>query len=139
MQPKITLVLRIMRVKMITYIVILWCVQHFSVSRTYCVQHIIVSSKILCPHLPKRSFVHISHFNVLQSYYVLAKHLRCSSCHFLFLDVCSCFVYKLVQDQIQKLLFYSENNFKIIIPRSFRCGHQLKIIEIEKILLYSTQ
>ena len=60
----------------------LYCVQHFTMSRTllcpahYCVQHIIVSSKILCPHLPKRSFVHISHFNVLRSYYVLAKHLR---------------------------------------------------------------
>ena len=59
----------------------LYCVQHFTVSRTllcpahYCVQHIIVSSKILCPHLPKRSFVHLSHFNVLRSYYVLAKHL----------------------------------------------------------------
>ena len=60
----------------------LYSVHHFTVSRTllcpahYCVQHIIVSSKILCPHLPKRSFVHLSHFNVLRSYYVLAKHLR---------------------------------------------------------------
>ena len=41
----------------------LYCVQHFTVSKTllcpahYCVQHIIVSSKILCPHLPKGSFV----------------------------------------------------------------------------------
>jgi len=54
MQPKITLVLRIMRVKMITYIVILWCVQHFTVSSTllcpelYCVQHITVSNTLLC-------------------------------------------------------------------------------------------
>ena len=58
-------------------------VQHFSVSRTllcpahYCVQHIIVSSIILCPHLPKGSFVHLSHFNVLRSYHAaIAKHLR---------------------------------------------------------------
>ena len=55
---------------------------HFTVSSTllcpthYCVQHIIVSNKILCPHLPKGSFVHISHFNMLRSYHAaLAKHL----------------------------------------------------------------
>ena len=42
----------------------------------YCVQHIIVSNKILCPHLPKDSFVHLSHVNMLRSYpAALAKHL----------------------------------------------------------------
>ena len=70
-------------------------VQHFTVSRTllcpahYCVQHIFVSSKILCPHLPKRSFVHLSHFNVLRSYCVLAKHLRSGLVLMHFVDVVS--------------------------------------------------
>ena len=40
---------------MITYIVILWCVQHFTVSSTlmcselYCVQNLTLSSTLLCP------------------------------------------------------------------------------------------
>ena len=52
----------------ITVSSIFLCVQHFTVSSSilcpthYSVQHIIVSNKILCPHLPKGSFVsfHIS-------------------------------------------------------------------------------
>ena len=89
---KVTPVLRIIWVKRIFYQVIslcpaFYCVQHFTVSSSimcqthYCVQHIIVSNKILCPHLPKGSFVRLSHFNLLQSYHaVLVKHL----CFFLY-------------------------------------------------------
>ena len=35
----------------------------------YCVQHIILSNIILCPHLPKGSFVHLSHVDMLLSYH----------------------------------------------------------------------
>ena len=53
----------------------------------YCVQHIIVSNKMLCPNLPKGSFVHISHVNMLWQYHAaLAKHLsfkcHCIECMF---------------------------------------------------------
>ena len=40
----------------------------------YIVQHMIVCNKILCPHLPKGSFLHLSHVNILRSYHAaLAK------------------------------------------------------------------
>ena len=63
-----------------TYPVILLCpvlyfVQHFNYSALCCLQNIIVTTKILCQHLPKGLFVHLSHVNVLRSYDALAKHL----------------------------------------------------------------
>ena len=67
---KVTLVLRILRVKMITCLVILQCpalncVQNFLLCPAHnYVQNIIRSSKILCPRLPKGSFVHLSYANV---------------------------------------------------------------------------
>ena len=39
--------------------------------------HITVSSTLLCQHLPKDSFVHHSHVNVLQSYH--ASLVKCLS------------------------------------------------------------
>ena len=50
---------------------------HITVSSIlYCDQHIIVSNKILCPHLLKGSFVHLSNVKVLWSYHAtLSNHL----------------------------------------------------------------
>ena len=55
-----------------------YCVQHYTVSNTLlCLAHF-VSNKILCPHLAKGLFVHLSHVNVLMSYHAaLAKQLSC--------------------------------------------------------------
>ena len=67
---KVTPVLRIIWVKMIFYPIISLC------PAFYCVQHFTVSSTLLCPHLPKGSFVYHSHFNMLWLYHAaLAKHL----------------------------------------------------------------
>ena len=74
------------------------CVQLYTVSNTllcpphYCVQ------KILFPHLPKCSFVHFSHFNVLRSYHAaLAKHPY-------FLGINFCFPFDV------KLLFFGSEH-----------------------------
>ena len=54
----------------------IYYVQHYTMSSTiYYVQHIIVSNKILYPHLPKRSFVYLSHVNMLcllSPYFILS-------------------------------------------------------------------
>ena len=66
LMPNLTIltpVLRIKWVKMITYPIILLC------PAFYWSQHYTVSSTLSCPHLPKGSFVHLSHVNMVRSYH----------------------------------------------------------------------
>ena len=54
--------------------------QNNHLSWYYCVQHIMVFRKKLHPHLPKCSFVHLSHIKVLYLYHAaLANHLSLST------------------------------------------------------------